>query len=106
MAGTVSRKRTPNASLADIREVIEKTIEEAVPKAMHAEFLRLGLATEDDDDQLSAQQDFAFLRKMRLGAEAAQGVVGRRIVNWTLALIALLAIAGIGALVHGQTVAR
>lgn len=97
-------RRTRGVSLRDIKKVIEDSIAETVPRAIRAEFLKLGLATDDDDARLSAQRDFAFLRRARTGAEAAEGLVGKRIVTWALGAVGLAAAAGVGAMVHGTIV--
>jgi hypothetical protein len=102
---STGRKFT-RSDLAAIRATVEKSVAEsvalAVPKAMHAEFLKLGLATEEDDDQLAAQADFRFLRRARQGAEAAEGLIGKRALNWLIGIVGAAAFLGLGAFVRGQ----
>lgn len=87
--------------LTSITNAVDRSIAIAVPKAMRAEFLKLGLATEDDDDQIKAQRDFAFLRKARQASETMEGMIGRKIFMIVLTMVGLVVIVGFGALLRG-----
>jgi hypothetical protein len=94
-AATLSRH-----ALDQVREAVRQEIAAAVPKAMRAELLRIGLATSTEQDATQAQADFRFVRRMRDAAERAEGFVGRRLVDLLLKVIAGLALLGLGVGAH------
>jgi hypothetical protein len=89
----VTTPRHPRRSLtaADL-----KLIGEAVTEAVRDEFIRIGLATVKDEDAVEAQKDFAFIRKARMGAEAAGGIIGSSVIKGCVYVIGLILAAGIG----------
>jgi hypothetical protein len=95
------RKPSLNAILRAIETSVAEAVESAVPKAMHAEFLKLGLATDGEEKQIDAQKDFAFLRRARRGAESTEKEVGKAAVKWGLGALGAVFLAGIGAFIRG-----
>lgn len=80
--------------------MVREALTTEIPKIMHIEFMRLGLAIAQDGDQLQAQKDFAWVRKMRLASEGAQSVIGSGVVKWVMAIGGLTIAAGVAAIFH------
>ncbi len=76
-------------------------IGEVVTKSIRTEFVRIGLATESERDQISAQKDFAFLRDLRHATESARGVIRTRLLTGALGFVLLLVGIGAGVVFSG-----
>lgn len=87
--------------LARITNAVTTSIQEEVPKAMRAEFVKIGLATEDADDQIDAQKDFAWMRRKRVEDERTSWLVRSRVIQWVLGVLGMLVVAGAGLALRG-----
>lgn len=78
---------------------IARMVAKEVPKAIRKEFGDIGLPVETTEQQIAAQELFAFLRRMQKGTHAAEGVVGKSILNLILKGIGALILLGAGVFV-------
>jgi hypothetical protein len=84
------------ADLSAIRRLFAAEVEEVVRKAVHDEFLNLGLATDSDIAKTEAQKDFAFMRRARKAVDIGEGAALKRAIGWLVTIILTLAVAGLG----------
>lgn len=76
-------------------------VKSAVSETIRSEFLRIGLATDDDNDAIDAQADFRFLRQKRQETEKTHWLIRSRIVSLLVGAAGSLGLLGAGALLHG-----
>jgi hypothetical protein len=101
MAKAAARRSPSLAAIARAVEgAVSSAVAEAIPKALHAEFLKLGLATDGEDKQLNAQRDFAFLRSARLDTEAGKRAAFKTVINWGIGGILTAAAGYVGMMIH------
>lgn len=87
--------------LQRITNAVTTSIQEEVPKAMRAEFVKIGLATEDADDQIDAQKDFAWMRRKRVEDEKTSWLMRSQAIRWVMGMAGMLAAAGVGMALRG-----
>jgi hypothetical protein len=78
----------------------KKAIDAHVPGIVRAELTGIGFTVSDEGDRREVFQDQLFVRKIRKGAEAAEGIVGKRVINGALWIIGVLLMMGGGALLQ------
>lgn len=98
----VERKtvRLGTADFARFERLVEQAIKKTVPDLVKKEFESVGIIAADADDRVEVVKDMLFVRKIRQGAEAAEGLIGKRLVNGLLWLLGVLLTMGCGALLH------
>ena len=78
----------------------KKAIDAHVPGIVRTEFTGIGFTVSDEDDRREVFQDQLFVRKIRKGAEAAEGVIGKRVMSGLLWILGVLLMMGAGALLQ------
>lgn len=104
MANGKPNGRLPEADFRRLKRAMEETsvkaIEKHVPVIVRKEFESIGILSADAESRVEVVKDMLFVRKIRQGADAAEGIVGRRVVNGLLWFLGVLLILGGGALLH------
>lgn len=83
-----------------MEKICGSVIDKHVPPLVRREISGIGLLVSDEDDRVEATKDILFLRKIRQGAEAAESLIGKRVMNGFLWLLGVLLAMGSGALLH------
>lgn len=92
--------RLCKADFERLTKLVEQAINKTVPTLVRKEFESVGIIAADADDRVEVVKDMHFVRKIRKGAEAAEGVIGSRILNGVLWLLGVALMMGAGALLH------
>lgn len=92
--------RLGKADFERFEKLMEQAINKTVPPLVRREFESVGIIASDPDDRVEVVKDMLFVRKIRQGAEAAEGIVGKKIVNGGLWLLGVLLMMGAGALLQ------
>lgn len=76
----------------ETRKVVQETVRETLTQ--------LGLNVSDDESTVRVQQDFAYLRRLRVGVEGAQNVAFKTIIGTLIGTVLLLIWKGIENQLH------